>query len=113
MARKTKKLPTVSDTVQISLSRDLACRLMDFANARGTDIETLVRVAASSLLRTGKWYALDTRLAFGKYIGETMETVIRLDPGYVTWILQKVEGLCISDEAAALLDKILAEQVPR
>jgi len=95
--------------VQVSLSRELHDKLSEFAYSRGTDIETLVRVATSTLLRVGRYYALDTRIAFGKYIGETMETVVRVDPGYVRWCLEKIDGLCLSDDATALLDRMLAE----
>jgi hypothetical protein len=100
--------------VQVPLSRDLFDRLDGFARSRGTDVETLVRVATATLLRAGRYYALDTPLAFGKYIGESMETVIRLDPGYVRWVAEKIEGLCLAEEASVLLERMLAETtVPR
>ena len=85
---------------------DLFDRLHDFAASRGTDVETLIRVATTAMMRAGKYYMLDTKLGFGKYLGETMEAVIRLDPGYVKWAVEKIEGLTLSADALALLDRI-------
>ena len=85
---------------------DLFDRLHDFAASRGTDVETLIRVATTAMMRAGKYYMLDTKLGFGKYLGETMEAVIRLDPSYVKWAIETIAGLTLSTDALALLDRI-------
>ena len=114
--RKRKAVPAVGDialtpvgVAAVPVDPDLFKRATDFAGKRGLDIGTLVRVALSSVLRTGRFYAPDTKLTFGKYVGETMETVIRLDPGYVRWALDKIEGLCLSPDAEQLLDVMLKQ----
>lgn len=113
MNRLFQTLATIEQTRQestaIPLSAELHGKLADFARSRGTDIETLVRVATATLLRAGRYYALDTVLAFGKYVGETMETVIRLDPGYVHWLQENTDKVCLAEEASLLLDHMLKE----
>ena len=106
--KKPSVVPIASATV-VPIAPELLKRATDFAAKRGLDMETLVRVAITSVLRTGRFYALDTKLTFGKYIGETMGTVIRLDPGYVRWALDKIEGLCLSADAEQLLDVMLQQ----
>lgn len=34
-----------------------------------------------------KWDALHTVIHFGKYKGETVESILELDPGYLQWLL--------------------------
>ena len=109
MAKKIARgnKPPAPEVTCVPVSNDLYARLADFAASRGLSVETLARIALSGLLRAGRFYALDTPLAFGKYVGENMETVIRLDPGYVRWAIEHVDGLCISEPATRLLDELL------
>ena len=105
-ASKPLIVPTIPTCIPVS--NDLFIRLVDFGASRGLDVETLARIALSGLLRAGRFYALDTPLSFGQYAGEKMETVIRLNPGYVSWAIEHVEGLCLSEGAQTLLDQMLA-----
>ena len=107
--KPTFQIPAVPATTYVPVSNELYVRLSDFGASRGLDVETLARIALSGLLRAGRFYALDTPLAFGQYVGETMETVIRLNPGYVRWAIEHIEGLCLSEPAQALLDQMLAD----
>lgn len=93
-------------TVKIKLSQALFNELESFAKARGATMETLIRVATSTLIRAQRYYELNTKLTFGKYSGETLETVIRLHPEYINWALQNIENFSISDDAAKLLASI-------
>ena len=102
---KTKRAPLHP---AVCLPPDLHTRLTDFGAARGISVESLVRIAVSSLLRVSKFYSLDSQISFGKYVNETLETVIRLDPGYVVWARANMEGFAISDSAEVLLDAVLA-----
>jgi hypothetical protein len=101
----------VPATTSIPVAHELYIRLSDFGSSRGLDVETLARVALSSLLRAGHFYALDTPLSFGQYAGEKMETVIRLNPGYVRWAIEHVDGMCLSEGAQALLDNMLTRDL--
>jgi hypothetical protein len=40
-----------------------------------------------------------------------METVIRLNPGYVRWAIEHVDGMCLSESAQALLDNMLTRDL--
>lgn len=101
-----------TDHVNVRLPTDLANRLHSFAEQRGLLLEDVVRVATSTMLRSNKFYMLDTRLQFGKYAGEMMETVVRLDPGYVRWAINKIEGIAVHDDVLKLLDHMLQETQP-
>jgi len=105
------KLPKDVD-VKVGLSRALYDRLKSFAGERGTNIETLIRVATSAMVRANRYYTMNTALTFGKYTGEAMETVIRLDPGYVQWCLEKRNGMAIDDECEELLERMLKDVIP-
>lgn len=93
--------------VSVTLPNDLVNRLYAFTAKRGLDDTDVVRIAIEGVLRKGKFYTLTTQLNFGKYHGETMETVIRLDPGYVHWALTNVEALSICPECEDLLQGML------
>ena len=102
-------VPTIPTYVPVS--NELYVRLSDFGASRGLDVETLARIALSGLLRAGRFYALDTPLSFGQYAGEKMETVIRLNPGYVRWAIEHVDGMCLSEGAQTLLDQMLTRDL--
>jgi predicted DNA-binding protein (UPF0278 family) len=93
----------------VYLPRELVNELEKFASGRGVEVATLVRVALSAVIRNGRYYELDTKMMFGKYTGETMETVIRIDPGYIKWCLGKIEGMCLSLDALRLLNATIVK----
>ena len=113
MGRKRKSAPEAAEapepvelTVSISLPVAVARRLEKLAAQRGTSISELVRVASHNLMRRSSFYDLGTRVGFGKYHEETMETVIRCDPGYVSWCSRNMEKFELSAECLALLEHV-------
>ena len=109
--KPTFQIPAVPATTYVPVSNELYVRLSDFGASRGLDVETLARIALSGLLRAGRFYALDTPLSFGQYAGEKMETVIRLNPGYVSWAIEHVDGMCLGEGAQTLLDQMLTRDL--
>lgn len=97
-------------TGAIYLPRDLADKLRAFCELRGTTVADLVRISLTRMLRANKYHDLDTPLGFGKYAGERMEAIVRLDPGYVRWALDNIEGLVVGDGVIELLDSMLKLQ---
>lgn len=81
-------MPAEPTGLTITLEPDLAKTLTELSEARGVDVQTLVRVGLRNLVQRTNFYSLCTPLAFGKYRGETMETVVRCDPSYVDWMIK-------------------------
>ena len=106
--RKGRPVNPLSHTNACAVPIELGLynQLSDFAAARGLTVQDLIRVGCLALLRQGRYHDLTTKLSFGKYAGETVETVVRLDPGYVQWLLANTDKLMVSDGVTALLDQM-------
>lgn len=84
MARK-KNTPFTT----IELPQDLvdAARQKLFAE-RGIELETFVSIYLRMILRASKGIlGLNDEFCFGKYNGEKVEHVVRIDPSYVVWLI--------------------------
>ena len=53
-----------------------------------------------------KYWQLGEILDFGKYKGKSLEEVIKLDPKYIEWCLEKIEDFYLSAGAKKFLNKI-------
>lgn len=110
MARRKREAPLPVEptelTVSVALPVAIARKLEKLAAQRDTTISELIRVASHNLIRRSSFYDLDTRLGFGKYHDEAMETVIRCDPGYVSWCAKNMEKFELSAKCLALLEGI-------
>lgn len=47
---------------------------------------------------------LESLMPFGKYKGETVETVIEIDPDYMDWFTIHVNAYCLDREAQHILN---------
>ena len=103
----SKKAPKKAETfVKVQLPFDLYAKLEAFADIRGLTVDDLIRVGSQALLRQGRYHDLSTPLSFGKFAGETVETVVRLDPGYMRWLISNTDKLVVSEAVTDLLDSI-------
>lgn len=93
--------------VSVDIDRELASKLLDFSIARGLTVQAVIRVATTTMMKANRFYDLDTRIAFGKYVGEPMETIIRLDPEYVRWAMENISGLGLTVACQNLLSDML------
>ena len=55
----------------------------------------------------GTVYSLNDELPFGKHKGELVEDVVYLDPEYLDWCVENVEGFELDDEAFMMLQNYL------
>ena len=94
------------------LEPEIDAALRALAAERGMDLSTLVRLFLRNMAVKSNYYGLDTALRFGKYNGETVETIIRFDPSYIEWCLKNIEGMHLSEEALDLLVSIFAGRRP-
>jgi hypothetical protein len=55
---------------------------------------------------TTHWH--DTRFTFGKYHGDTVQSVLRKNPGYISWVKDNVDYVTCSNEVLDELYQALA-----
>ena len=93
-------------TLRLELDRDIALRADALLTKRGTSIATFLRLKLQELLLESPLtvYELDTQVQFGKYRGERLENIIRVDPGYVLYLRRTSKGFPLSEEALELLE---------
>jgi hypothetical protein len=89
----------------IALPAEIGHQFLRALDERGGNIHDFVRLCAKARMRANKDYDVGDELAFGKYIGERIETVIANDPGYVNWILQNTNSLILSDRLTNMLEE--------
>lgn len=70
---------------------------------RGSNLEEWLRLQMKTLVKHSRLYNIDDPISFGKYDGETIRTIIKADPDYITWCLRTVAGFTISPAALELL----------
>lgn len=108
--RKKAKAAEPLDTripVVVHLEADVHDALAGQLEGRGSTIEKFFQVAARGYLRRPQNYELQTKLGFGKYYGEQLETIIRLDPRYIRWCIGNLAGgFVMSEMAHDLLEKV-------
>jgi hypothetical protein len=63
-------------------------------------------VALRGALQKNGYVPLTAELPFGKYRGETLETVVRADPDYVRWLLTNSKNFTTDEAAIELLEVI-------
>lgn len=101
-----KPQPSQDEYVTILVPSELSERLANLAVSRGVDMPTLIRVALHNLAQRSGLRDLTSKLGFGKYANEQIETVIRCDPRYITWCLKTIDSFNLSSEALDLLYEI-------
>ena len=75
--------------VVIELDRELCARLHDKLSARGLKLEKYIEMTLRAFDRQKNILHLRDKINFGKYYGEVVEDVVRMDPGYISWCLQE------------------------
>jgi hypothetical protein len=97
------------DTVQVTLTlpADLWAKTAPLLSQRGLELSDFLRASLRTLPERKLVYGLQMALQLGKYKGEVLETIIRLDPTYIQWMIKNVERFAISEQAFDLLDELL------
>lgn len=102
----TRKSDTVSKTtVMIKVNSDLLAEANDILNARGTTLETFVRLHLRAMTRYKRILSLSDTMIFGKYYGERVEDVVRANPGYMVWLLAQDGATKFDTDVLELLEK--------
>ena len=58
-----------------------------------------------------KLYNLNTKFAFGKYIGVRLGVILDNDPDYVVWVVNNVRTILLSNEAMVRLKENLEAKI--
>src|SRR5215475_997612 len=74
--------------ISIVLDKKLVQSVMDKLGNRGTDISTYLQLHLRSFARAKAVLHLKDTMNFGKYFGESVENVVRTDPGYITYCMK-------------------------
>ena len=91
---------------KITLPRKLYDDLTSQLEERGLSLSDWAAVMARGYMRMPNEHTLTTPLSFKRYAGETLETVIRLDPSYVRWLKGNIGGFRMDERAEKLLNEI-------
>lgn len=108
MKRSKPCSPCQCQSRSIQVSTEFYEKLSEIATSRGVGLEDLLRIAIAGTVKIIRTLGLDDILEFGKYRGELVENVIRIDPRYMNWV---VGNTCygLDEEAQDLLDEISSD----
>jgi hypothetical protein len=105
-APQVRKVRKAEAVWRISLDPDLGQKLETMAAARGTTVETLIRLGVQNLTLRGGVMCLSDVMQFGKYHGEAVENVIPCDPRYIRWCLKAIDRFSLTEDAIDLLYQV-------
>jgi len=93
-------------TITVELPSKMVDDIHDALKERGIDLGSYIRMGLRNLAGKVSFYKLGDQLQFGKYRGETLETVIRCDPGYASWAAKNMEKFVMEEAALDLLEQM-------
>lgn len=104
MPRKAKNI----EAIAVMLPEDLVSAARNkLLSERGIELETYLSVYLRTILRAGKSIlGLNDAMTFGKYSGEKVENIVRIDPNYMTWIVTQDSRTKFEPEVILLLNEI-------
>src|SRR4051812_22558057 len=94
-------------TVNVAVPKDLYDQAEKTLMGRGLSVENFIRVSLRGALQRNGYVPLRAELTFGKYRGETLETIIRADPEYIRWMLNNSKTFITDEAAIELLEMIV------
>lgn len=95
--------------VSARIPRELAEAIKAQLKEVGSTIDDFIRIAIKAHLRVKTVYGLGDKIAFGKYKGETINSLIRNTPKYILWCIDNTEMLSLTPPAQKLLEELLGE----
>lgn len=77
---------------------------------KGSSVEDLIRTSMRRYVRMPDVFHLKTKMSFGQYKDELIETLVRLEPRYILWCMQNIHGFQLGEDARDLLDSLLPDE---
>jgi hypothetical protein len=105
-SRVNSETGEVSEVSLLWLETPLVERLMTLSRNRGAKIEDILTIALANIEASVRTLDLSSKLPFGKYAGQVVETVTRVDPGYIDWMVRKVESVTFTPAVINLLKEM-------
>jgi len=93
-------------TFKVKLPRHIWRKLEPILRERKLTLDDFIRLYARSMVTAQeqlKSTDLGDEMPIGKYRGESLEVIIRTEPGYIRWLLANSDTFSITPEAHALL----------
>lgn len=93
-------------TLRVRLDRQLAIEVDKLLEARDVTLAEVVSLYLRSMINSadsGRTLGLESRMPFGKYRGENVETIARGDPGYLRYLMGGERPLQFTPEVLELL----------
>lgn len=116
MARKAKQAKQQAKPYVVEVSNLLPGVIEAFEKKlidHGSSPGAFLRMSIRSYISMRPIYDLQDELLIGKFKGTPLEDVIRIQPTYISWMLENVQGFRITGQACNLLAEILtAEGIP-
>lgn len=78
--------------IKIEIDERLYDLLVEKLSVRGGDLGDYIEMHLRSLARQKIVLHLKDKMNFGKYYGEKVEDLVRMDPGYMAWALTSERG---------------------
>lgn len=95
--------------VQIELQKDLVKTVQAILEARGTDLETYIRLQLRAFRTSKTLLTLAEKMPFGKYAGEKIEDICRADTGYMDWIVSNSTSARFDLDVLELLNALTSK----
>lgn len=107
MPRKSATSNNIA-TIAINLPADLVQRAREkLEMEREIELETFIAIYLRMMLRVKNILRLNDTFPFGKYNGEIVEHVVRIDPNYVAWLISQDGRTKFDPEVLTLTNEML------
>lgn len=103
-----RKPATVDVDLQIPIG--LYNELIPILNQRGVSMPQLLMFHLRALVNAENKHrtlSLHSIMPFGQYAGEIVETIIRINPRYVSWLLTSANPIVLDGDAQRLLEELI------
>lgn len=92
---KRKAQTLTNTTIGELFPAETLARITDHCKRNDLDVKDFIRKAVYDVLPVYYDATDDFVFPFGKYVGETVGAIKKIDPGYITWCQSKIAGFNI------------------
>lgn len=115
--RKSKSNPknliknlSAVDLRPVYLPNDLVLTARQKLSERNIELETFLQIYLRMILRASKGIlGLQDEFGFGKYRGEKVEEIVKIDPSYVAWLITQDGRTKFEPEVLVLVNEMITK----
>ncbi len=98
------RLKTIDENIAIYLPASLVAEAREkLETEREIELEIFLAIYLRMICRTKTYLHLEDKLPFGKYVGEVVENICRIDPAYIAWLIGEGNGRTKFDPSVLVL----------